>query len=140
MDVFRDLIDELKEENLLEETVIVCPQNSDTPAVEEPSGSHNGSRSMNFQLVESPEILPRGRTENIETVEPTRSEAVSNGVSPIASKPSNGLEFYKKRAIGELSSLQMVEHVLTGVEREYMKVVPKGFDDLAAKKGPSHIR
>ena len=134
MDVFRDLIDELKEENLLEETVIVCPQNSDTPAVEEPSGSHNGSRSMNFQLVESPEILPRGQTENIETVEPTRSEAVSNGVSPIASKPSNGLEFYKKRAIGELSSLQMVEHVLTGVEREYMKVVPKGFDDFAAKK------
>ena len=28
----------------------------------------------------------------------------------------------------------MVEHILTGVEREYMKVVPKTFDDFDAKK------
>ncbi|MBK8464201.1 MAG: hypothetical protein IPL32_00075 [Chloracidobacterium sp.] len=28
----------------------------------------------------------------------------------------------------------MVEHILTGVEREYMKIVPKTFDDFNAKK------
>ncbi|HSK74249.1 MAG TPA: hypothetical protein VK892_21295, partial [Pyrinomonadaceae bacterium] len=31
-------------------------------------------------------------------------------------------------------SLQMVEHIFSGVEREQLKVVPKMFDDLAVKK------
>ena len=54
--------------------------------------------------------------------------------SKLPRKPRNGQEFYKKRAIDEVSNLQMVEHVLTGVEREYMKIVPDTFDDFNAKK------
>ena len=45
-----------------------------------------------------------------------------------------GKEFFKKRAMGEVSSLQMVEHVVTGVEREYLKVMPRVYDDFNAKK------
>ncbi len=45
-----------------------------------------------------------------------------------------GKEFFKKRAMGEVSSLQMVEHVLTGVEREYLKIMPRAYDDFNAKK------
>jgi hypothetical protein len=43
-------------------------------------------------------------------------------------------EFFKKRAVAEVAGLQMVDHVLTGVEREYMKVIPATFDDFNAKK------
>lgn len=53
---------------------------------------------------------------------------------PRSKKPDNGKEFYQKRAVGEVSNLQMVEHVLTGVEREYLKVVPNVFDDFNVKK------
>lgn len=58
---------------------------------------------------------------------------------PPAEKPQDkrvkrGKEFFKKRAMGEVSSLQMVEHVLTGVEREYLKMMPRTYDDFNAKK------
>ncbi len=45
-----------------------------------------------------------------------------------------GREFFKKRAIDEVAGLQMVDHVLSGVEREHMKLVPKPFDDIPVKK------
>ncbi len=45
-----------------------------------------------------------------------------------------GREFFKKRAIDEVAGLQMVDHVLSGVEREQMKLVPKPFDDIPVKK------
>ena len=64
-----------------------------------------------------------------ETVAPPAEQEPTQG-----KKIRNGKEFFKKRAMGEVSSLQMVEHVLTGVEREYMKVIPKTFDDFNAKK------
>ena len=128
MDVFKDLIDELKEENLLEETVISRTGISDNRTLGKSLGDHNDPTGKTFQLVQTSEIRPP----ELARVGST-SEAITNDVPP-APKPCNGREFYKKRAISEMSSLQMVEHVLTGVEREYMKIVPKGFDDFAAKK------
>lgn len=49
-------------------------------------------------------------------------------------KPVNEKDFYRKRAMEEVSSLQMVEHVISGVEREQMKVSPRPYDDLGVKK------
>ena len=46
----------------------------------------------------------------------------------------NTRDFLRKRAMEEVSSMQMVEHVLSGVEREYMRLVPVPFDDLDTKK------
>ncbi|MEQ1921925.1 MAG: hypothetical protein ABL952_05405 [Pyrinomonadaceae bacterium] len=53
---------------------------------------------------------------------------------PQDKRVQRGKEFFKKRAMGEVSSLQMVEHVLTGVEREYLKMMPRTYDDFNAKK------
>lgn len=51
-----------------------------------------------------------------------------------AAKPVSEKDFYRKRAMEEVSGLQMVEHVISGVEREQMKVAPKPYDDLGVKK------
>src|SRR5204863_2498842 len=62
---------------------------------------------------------------------------VQTAVGQPARKPkklNSRNEYFKKRAIEEVSSLQMVEHILTGIEREYMKAIPKAFDDFNAKK------
>ena len=72
-------------------------------------------------------------TVELASIDEQSAEIVSEP-PPVPGKPQNGKEFYKKRAVGEISNLQMVEHVLTGVEREYMKIVPNVFDDLHAKK------
>ena len=70
----------------------------------------------------------------VETVEIEDNTALPENDPPLPKKPKNGKEFYRKRAVGEVSNLQMVEHVLTGVEREYMKVLPNAFDDFNVKK------
>ncbi|MGI8812187.1 MAG: hypothetical protein ACR2IH_06615, partial [Pyrinomonadaceae bacterium] len=43
-------------------------------------------------------------------------------------------EFYRKRAVDEVSGLQMVEHMISAIEREHMKIVPKIYDDLTVKR------
>jgi len=45
----------------------------------------------------------------------------------------NEKEYFRKRAMDEVTGLQMVDHVLSGVEREQMKLVPKPYDDLPVK-------
>ncbi|CAN5511995.1 hypothetical protein BH10ACI2_BH10ACI2_22220 [soil metagenome] len=99
-----------------------------------------------FEIQSEPEFeIQRYETEDLHgTARPPASAAVELmsmaeqvtevEQTPIPAKPKNGREFYKKRAVGEISNLQMVEHVLTGVEREYMKIVPHVFDDFNAKK------
>jgi len=42
-------------------------------------------------------------------------------------------EYFRKRAMDEVTGLQMVDHVLSGIEREQMKLVPKPYDDLPVK-------
>ncbi|CAN5145973.1 hypothetical protein BH20ACI2_BH20ACI2_04700 [soil metagenome] len=143
MDVFKDLIDELKEENLLEDTVVEAENASDLK--ENDQGFRGPLEDLeNSRLTDkrqSPDeslssVLDANNEElALEISEAAMvSKAPDEDVIPSVVKPSNGKEFYKKRAISEMSNLQMVEHVLTGVEREYLKVVPKVFDDFAAKK------
>src|SRR5215204_4083912 len=116
MNVFEDLIEELREENLLEETA-VDPQK---PTTNVKAVNHNGR----FEL-DSPEAKnANGAGENLDA--PEASE------DPDA--PADDRDFYRKRAIDEVSSLQMVEHVLSAVERERLKIVPVAYDDLQAKK------
>lgn len=124
MKVFEDLVVELKEHNLLENTVIEA----------DPSAGGEAKYGK-----------PRATTARSMTTESAAELAAEMEAAPAAPaaaspedqpprKPRNGAQFYKKRAIGELANLQMVEHVLTGVEREHMKIVPNVFDDFAAKK------
>ncbi|HSI87483.1 MAG TPA: hypothetical protein VK918_00370, partial [Pyrinomonadaceae bacterium] len=92
MTVFEDLIEELKEENLLESTV----------------------------------IDPSGKLE--------KKEVSSDRDIPHFEKRVGSREFFSKRAEDEVASLQMVQHVLMGVEREHMKTVSLPFNDLKVKK------
>src|SRR5689334_8545302 len=122
MNVFEDLVLELKEENLLEDTIVDrAIDTTDEPNVKEPE-----------------EVLiaePDAATHTPEIVVESNAEPIPNDLPPRPpKKPAHGREFFNKRAVAEVSSLQMVEHVLTGVEREYLKIVPKTFDDFNAKK------
>lgn len=110
MNVFEDLIVELKEENLLEDPVVEADKGKTTE-----STIASPETSLGFEI----EILG-------EPSEKTKAAGKKKG------RP--GKEFFNKRAVDEVSNLQMVEHVLTGVEREYMKIVPKAYDAFDAKK------
>ncbi len=119
MNVFEDLIEELKEENLLEETVI----NTGKPLAAQAAGS---------LLPTAPAIL------NLET-----GHAGAQGLESklLAETAANGepeaggeVEINRKRAMDEVSGLQMVEHVISSVEREHMKMTPVIFNDLGVKK------
>lgn len=120
MSVFEDLIDELKNENLLEDTVIDL-KGADAAA---PAGSNEGPAD--------------NARRSLAQVEKAGEELLELDVPqldvPQIERPSNEREFFRKRAMDEVSSLQMVEHVLSGVEREHMKTSSVSYDDLAAKK------
>ncbi len=49
-------------------------------------------------------------------------------------QPNSDREFFKKRAAAEMSSLKMVEAVVSAIEREHLKIIPNAYDDLEAKK------
>lgn len=38
--------------------------------------------------------------------------------------------FYRRRANEEVTSLQIVEHIISAIEKEHMKIVPQAYDDL----------
>lgn len=156
MNVFEDLIVELKQENLLEQTVVDKPvappgpiETTDEPnmagadaADRQPASMPvNGSEKVAVapyvagpsQRAEPGPIAPPVREAPI--VPPPAQVAAATPVEqPVEPARQHDSEFFKKRAIAEVSSLQMVDHVLTGVEREYMKVVPAAFDDFNVKK------
>ena len=120
MNVFEDLLTDLKQENLLEDTVL------DDPA----DRREFDDSEVNF---ESP-IAARAEQQSADAPAVIVTRNDDSPAEPVQNKPSaNGREFFKKRAIAEVANLQMVEHVLTGVEREYMKIKPQIFDDLKAK-------
>lgn len=122
MNVFEDLVVELKEENLLETIVTTTPQNGHDKAADD------------IHTTEEPVTSAELAVDDAEAPEVTEAAHAEEPRAEVAAKVRHGREFFNKRAVGEVSSLQMVEHVLTGVEREYMKVIPKVFDDFNAKK------
>lgn len=154
MNVFEDLIDELKEENLLEISAVDADREEtasngrsgdrqiqdegNLSEMDGPIGDLDGAdeQSSDESFSDEPEIEVLGTVEgNDEIVEESgKKQKRKQKQAPKAPNLKRGKEYFKKRAIDDVSSHQMVEHILTGVEREYMKVVPKTFDDFNAKK------
>ncbi|HEX8636819.1 MAG TPA: hypothetical protein VF692_02055, partial [Pyrinomonadaceae bacterium] len=155
MNVFEDLIGELKEENLLEKTVIENQKADDdeysgeatigTAALENAAEPQKNEVSKieisdttgnpvinNFQENPSQETLILGNDEIIHDALPVQDFPFAEA----AEKKTvfDEKEFYRKRAMEEVSGLQMVEHVLSGVEREQMKSAPQNYNDITAKK------
>ncbi len=205
MNIFENLIEELKEENLLEQTVIDVNRNGEKPndvdeapdfssedillpadEADEPENAEDAAHEERDAILEAVPDAPEMFEEKIEVEAPEKemleeeievqdaeaetleedveveapeskmfdemiedetpeAESVSLSVpeesessaqaqqSELKAAPK-GVEFYRQRAIKEVSGLQMVEHIISGVEREQMKVVPKPYDDLEAKK------
>ena len=116
MNIFEDLIEELKEENLLEETVIE-------------TGRLNRNKIANSEKVVKIEDGNKKQTPKVSPLEALETAETEEQTSLI-----NEAEFYRKRAMDEVAFLQIVEHVFAGVEREQLKIVPKPYDDLKVKK------
>lgn len=136
MNIFEDLVDELKKENLLEETVVETSRAEiyDAEIIEAQTFLENYALEQNA----STEQLSLDRDFDL-----TDETAVNNGnftYTPSfvnTEKPKsiiNEAELYRKRATDEVSGLQIVEHILSGVEREQMNIVSKPYDDLEVKK------
>lgn len=122
MSVFEELIDELKEEDLLEETIFSINQKSNAPPPP-------------TQIPPAPAILANQEEASSPVSETApESDSESEGEDMFSHPPADEREVYRKRAMDEVSSLQMVEHVLSGIEREHMKMTPVMFDDLEVKK------
>jgi len=161
MNVFEDLVVELKEENLLEDTVIdtaACtrPETGSGDGVLESAELHLESEAAISGSDETgpgpepapePDVAAEPRPYGLANVEPPVEKKPEPPVAESADlqlqgdqdvveirKPDNEREFFKKRAVSEISSLQMVEAIISSVERERMKVVPRSYDDLEAKK------
>jgi hypothetical protein len=109
MNVFEDLIGELKEEQLLEETII----NLST----EPPSVPNAAPGAEIEP-DDDYLVEEADTGHL------TDEVVESGTS----------DFFRKRAVDEVSTMQMVEHVLAGIEGEYYRTVAPTYDDLVAKK------
>ncbi len=122
MSVFEDLIGELKSENLLEDTVIDLGPADAAAAQTKPA---EGKKEVGL----SGEVQPPVDSASAGDVDDLLEVDIPN-----IEKPATEKEFFRKRAMDEVSSLQMVEHVLSGIEREHLKITPVPFDDLNAKK------
>ncbi|MGI8640103.1 MAG: hypothetical protein ACR2MG_09105 [Pyrinomonadaceae bacterium] len=154
MNIFEDLIEELKEENLLETTVIGAKKSEVTEdlyaaddiievqtALENDGADfeNNETAQVIIDDIQTPtnENFPLKFDESaVETSIPA-ADSKNNFLQPetvMPDKTDDKAEFFRQRATLEVSSLQMVEHVLGGIEREQMKVVPKSYDDLEVKK------
>ncbi len=168
MNIFEDLIEELKEENLLEETVIEVHREKNLMANQPVAQSvvtdfqtKNVVAKKSFQppapllLNEEPRVLPTEFRSDAEiypaeefvlSQEPAVLDNADNFeevVEPELVKKYPAVErtkilvsekeYFRKRAMDEVTGLQSVDHVLSGVEREQMKLVPKPYDDLPVK-------
>lgn len=134
MEIFDDLVQELKEEQLLEETVIEEIEKSDSEilSVKNPKDTSVNSNQQKVEKTSMPEesglsVDPSSANEGIFANETEQSKDFSP-------EETDKSEYFCKRAIEEVSFLQMVEVVLSGVEREQLKVVSKPYDDLKVKK------
>ncbi len=131
MNLFEDLVDELKEANLLEDTVMDAPKKR---GAVDPSHEDRSA----YDQTESP-ADPAARNfaspipvADSDTVQSADIQFQGNGETIEIREANSESEFFRKRAVSEISSLKMVEAVLSAVEREQLKAVPNSYDDLEA--------
>jgi hypothetical protein len=126
MNVFEDLISELKDENLIEQTVIETSRTGN---------DFKTSKDVEAETFLAVESVPR--TESLTEIQPPPGksvEAQAEVISLDGNKAAGEADFYRKRATEEVAFLQMVEAVLANVEREHLKVEPKPYNELKVKK------
>lgn len=140
MNIFEDLIDELREENLLEQTAMPPGTPNKNPVAanaakkREPAAEILEAEILEAEAAPEPEFLRRAEiSSEFEDSDEVDSESAES-FEDAAERKKAEADFYRKRAMNEVSFLQMVEYVFAGVEREQLKAVPKPYDDLEVKK------
>src|SRR5437868_1815358 len=117
MNVFEDLIVELKEENLLEETII-----------EQPVRKSNGAAPLSIPAVK-PEMNGFAVSgEHVSRVNGHGSKTKNTF------EPAPSPETVRRRLGDKLQALQSIEYVLTSVESNFGSKINQPFDDLQTKK------
>jgi hypothetical protein len=117
MNVFEDLIVELKEENLLEETVI----------------DHSGHKTNgNGKLFANADLSELAAEFDFEAPSFEDQKTVGNSANGFQPKPKP--EVVKRRLSERMSALQFVEYVFTAVEANFTGTSTTPFDDLSIKK------
>lgn len=81
------------------------------------------------QLSELSDLIAGRERERIVQPKPEEKKTILEQIK----RPEIEKDHYRKRGMEEVSSLQMVDHVLSGVEREQMKIAPKPYDELSVK-------
>jgi hypothetical protein len=177
MNVFENLLDELKEEHLIEDSSIGHGTSDSKPKVIdvemlEPAeleaetvletqrileqtydGSQDeileterflrsleSSADKSFEISDELAIAPNKEV-NLLEIENTQEIPHESG-DPIHNEPINlqpkqklsGFELFRKRAMEEVSALQMADNIFSSVEREQMKVIAKPYDDIRVKQ------
>jgi len=151
MNIFEDLVLELKEENLLENTFL---DELESRAREVEGVEERPQVSMRADDPPPADDLHADLPDLARKNEPPREEIIYQAAEKIEAdapevadmqlmgsdekieirRPTSDKEFFKKRANGEVMSLQLVEHVVSALEREHLKIIPKTYDDLSVKK------
>lgn len=152
MSVFEDLIEELKEANLLEETVIESSSKKEFEFFETEQIPNESSDLIEEKVIkkETGQIDSSAAMENesanaigaakLPSAKPAPAEIKGEPAGIIArpkekkAEPVDEIEFFRRRATEEVTCLQMVEHIFSGVERDQLKIIPQKFDDLEVKK------
>lgn len=122
MNVFEDFIVDLKEQDLLEDTVIDFSGDKDRRASNRPNGDNDSGDEI---------TSPFGDV-STGSAGAKRTEA---GVF----RPAPTTENVRGRVNEQIASFQMVEHVLTAVERHFLNIEPNSFDDLRFKKATHRL-
>lgn len=155
MKIFEELIEELKRENLLETTVVnrsplsskgfsdgklqtgaptanpeqTSPEKTSPNAAAAPN--HSGGVRTNSQNETQSLRQTSASSRLFEKKSPNKNQTDDDLISD---GEITEIQFFKQRAIDEVSGLQMVEHVISGIEREQMKSVSGSYNDLQVKQ------
>lgn len=177
MSLFEDLVEELKEENLLEETVIEARsingkkypvENGTKPEREHSDPAAQYEAADRFELAaedlefESYHSVaePESSEPQVASVKHADSEEEEGSEEPVVDyedssemkapvRPAKrnqsttlarhhagetGKQYFRRRATDEVRTLQMVDHIITRVEKEQAKVNAVPYDDLKVKQ------
>ncbi len=123
--VFENLIDELKESNLIEKTVIETVR-AKKKFVESndirQAAVTTANREKNASKQSKPDKL---NTENV-TASPSEAPEISASVSD--SDLIEESDFYRRQATAEVAFLRIVESAITDIERSQLKILPTSYN------------
>ncbi len=146
MSLFKDLINELQEEKLLEDRVEKdaagnahadrpLPLNPDGPKGDESenvigeskSPADEGRRVVTKSVVQFKESLPTVDSE-------TEVGTAGDTLLPLSGEPEkSGKDDYLNRVVESVKSLQYVQHIVSGIQRERLRESPELYDTVNVK-------